>query len=266
MLPILLRFGPFKAYTWGAMVSLGGALSFAFLYTKRRGMGFQKDESFWLFINVVLIGGALGGRLLHIIEYVPFSSPDFWSQAFSAKTGFSVMGAFLVAVCGVFLLCGRLGIGFLRVWDHFSLVLPLWHFFGRLGCLGAGCCHGRTTDVPWAITYRDVPGTLVAPASIGIPVHPTQLYEGLAELAFLPVLYYALFRPMERGGIRPGYVAAAYLGFYSVLRFFNEFYRADTVPIASLGITMGQVITLGYSAGAVAIAVWVRRQNVPHPS
>ncbi|MBI5623901.1 MAG: prolipoprotein diacylglyceryl transferase [Elusimicrobia bacterium] len=267
MLPILLQFGPLNIYTYGAMIALGGGLGFWFLHSRSKSMGFSKDEHYWLFVNLVLLCGAIGGRILHLIEYVPFSSPDFWAQAFSFKTGFSVLGAYLGAGLGTFFLCRRLGLGFLRVWDHFSMILPLWHFFGRLGCLGAGCCFGRPADVPWAVVYASVPGTLVDPELLGVPLHPTQLYEALPELLLVPVLFFALFRPMERGAVKPGYLSAAYTALYCVIRFFNEFYRADAVPLAGLGISAAQALCLAYVAAAVSLIAWLRsRPDVPgHP-
>ncbi|MFA6316031.1 MAG: prolipoprotein diacylglyceryl transferase [Elusimicrobiota bacterium] len=266
MLPILLQLGPLKIYTYGAMVALGGGLGFWFLHGRRRQMGFRKDEHFWLFVNVVLLGGALGGRFLHLVEYVPFSSPNFWGAAFSTKAGFSILGAFLAVVIGVYALCRRLDLRFLRVWDYFTMMLPVWHFFGRLGCLGAGCCHGRPSDAAWAVVYRGAPGTLVDRDLIGVPLHPTQLYEGVTELLLTPVLYYALFKPMERGALKPGYLSAVYMGLYSLIRFFNEFYRADGVPLV-LGVTAAQALSLTYIAAAAALILWLSKaSDAAHPS
>ena len=39
--------------------------------------------------------------------------------------------------------------------DVFAPGIALGHVIGRLGCLLAGCCYGRPTDVPWAITFTD---------------------------------------------------------------------------------------------------------------
>ena len=33
--------------------------------------------------------------------------------------------------------------------------IALGYMVGRLGCLMAGCCFGRETDVAWAITFTD---------------------------------------------------------------------------------------------------------------
>ena len=41
------------------------------------------------------------------------------------------------------------------VTDVFAPGIALGHVIGRLGCLFAGCCFGRPTDVPWAITFHN---------------------------------------------------------------------------------------------------------------
>ena len=39
--------------------------------------------------------------------------------------------------------------------DLFAPGIALGYMVGRLGCLMAGCCYGKPTDVPWAITFTD---------------------------------------------------------------------------------------------------------------
>ena len=53
---------------------------------------------------------------------------------------------------------------------------------GRFGCLLAGCCYGRPSDVPWAITFTDPVAAANVGTPLGIPLHPTQLYDAGAEL------------------------------------------------------------------------------------
>ncbi|MBI5209473.1 MAG: prolipoprotein diacylglyceryl transferase [Elusimicrobia bacterium] len=258
MLPVLLKLGPLTFYSYGALIALGAFLGFGFLHGRRGAMGFKKDEHFWLFINVVLIGGFVGGRLLHMAEYVPWSDPEWWAKATGVTTGYSILGAFAAVVLGVYVLCRRLGLEFLRVWDYFSVVLPLWHFFGRLGCLAAGCCHGRPSGVPWAVTFSD-PRALVLPELMGRPLHPTQLYEALPELGMAAVFYRFLLRPLEQGRLRPGFLSAAYVAAYAVLRFLNEFYRADVVELPGLGLTAAQAMCVALFAAALGLALWLRR-------
>ena len=68
------------------------------------------------------------------------------------------------------------------VTDVFAPGIALGHVVGRLGCLFAGCCFGKPTNVPWAITFTDPFARANVGTPLGVPLHPTQLYEAGAEL------------------------------------------------------------------------------------
>ena len=81
----------------------------------------------------------------------------------------------------------------LPVWTTADLMAPgiaLGHVVGRFGCLLAGCCYGRPTDVAWAITFTDPLAAQNVGTPLGIPLHPTQLYDAGAELIILAVLLF----------------------------------------------------------------------------
>jgi len=92
-----------------------------------------------------------------------------------------------------------------------------------MGCLLAGCCYGRATDVPWGITFTST----LAAANVGTPleiaIHPTQVYEAVAELLVLGVLLWGerRWRPF------PGRTFWTYLLLYPIARIIIEFYRGD---------------------------------------
>src|SRR5438132_974386 len=80
------------------------------------------------------------------------------------------------------------------------------HVFGRIGCLLAGCCFGAPCAAPWGLAFPrgsvayddlDAGGALAWGASRTMPLHPTQLYEALGELAI-----FALLVALERRGDR----------------------------------------------------------------
>src|SRR3990170_2457097 len=73
--------------------------------------------------------------------------------------------------------------------DVFAPGLALGHAIGRLGCLAAGCCWGAVCHRPWAITFNKPDAHELTGVPLGIPLHPTQLYESLAELAIFGFLY-----------------------------------------------------------------------------
>ena len=114
----------------------------------------------------------------------------------------------------------------LRIWttaDLFAPGIALGHVVGRLGCLLAGCCYGTPTTLPWAITFTNPLAAANVGTPLGVPLHPTQLYDAGAELLILIVLLVT-----ERRG-RPfaGRTFWLYMLLYAISRFVVEFYRGD---------------------------------------
>jgi phosphatidylglycerol:prolipoprotein diacylglycerol transferase len=150
---------------------------------------------------------------------------------------------------GGFVLAFIVGIWYLRrhqlpLWkttDIWAAPLALGHAVGRLGCFAAGCCYGKPTGVPWAVTFTD-PQSL---AIVGMPLHPVQLYEAFANL--LLFIFLSLYRPHRRF---EGEIFWLYVLVYSVIRFVLEFFRGDPrgfiiPPYLSLSQGLGIFLVLG---------------------
>jgi phosphatidylglycerol:prolipoprotein diacylglycerol transferase len=251
--PVLFALGPLKIQGYGAMIALGGLVACGWLRANRKAAGLARDEDFWLLINALLISGFVGGRLLYLIEYETPFTPSFWRILASPSQGFSVLGAFAGIPLGVWLVARARKIPYLRLLDHVMWMAPVWHAFGRLGCLLAGCCHGRPTDASWGVVFRD-PRAQVPDALLGVALHPTQLYEAAGDVLIAAILYPLLSRK------RPGTVTAAYFGCYGLLRFMVEPYRGDSVPFAA-GLTAAQFLGLALAAAGGVVA-W--RSRVSH--
>lgn len=263
MHPVLLQLGGFRIYSYGVLIAIGGVLSALFWSAKSARMGLKKDEDYWLLINTILFGGFIGGRVLYLIEYVPFGQPGFWDAAFSFNRGFSVLGALVGIVAGLWLLCRRLGIEYLRVQDYVSCAAPFWHVFGRLGCFAAGCCYGRPTDLPWGVTFTDA-HTMMPPEFLGRALHPAQLYEAVGDLGIAAGLYFLILPKIESGRWPAGTLAAAHFAAYGALRFCTEYFRGDVVPGPG-GLTAGQAISAGVLvlAGATLWAATRKGKCIP---
>ena len=252
MRPLLFALGPVRVHGYGLMVALGGIFVFSLLRPRMAKVGLKSDEDYWLFINIILFSGPISGRILYLFEYTQPFSRDFWQTLISPSRGFSMFGAFVGVPLAVWAFCRWKGIEFARLFDGVCVMAPAWHAFGRLGCLLAGCCHGRPSDLPWGLVFRD-PSAMVPREWLGVPLHPTQLLEAAYD-AVAAVLLYRLF---ERKG-RPGLVAAGYFASYGAMRFAIEFLRGDTVPL-SMGLSVGQVLGICLVAAAGGIMLWRSR-------
>jgi phosphatidylglycerol:prolipoprotein diacylglycerol transferase len=137
------------------------------------------------------------------------------------------------------------------------MVIPLGLGFGRMGCLLAGCCFGKPSDGPFALSF---PGhspaseahwkakLLKGPGDASLPVHATQIYESAASLAISALLILYLHgRKRYDGQVFLGFVAL-----YAVVRFVLEFFRDDERG-ALLGLSTSQLIGVALVAGAVAL-------------
>ena len=129
--------------------------------------------------------------------------------------------------------------------EYFDLVMPavaLAQGFGRIGCTFAGCCYGKTTDLPIGITYHT---SLIAPN--GVKLIPTQIISSAGDFffAFLLIMY-------ARKKRKDGKVAAMYMFLYSIGRFVIEFFRNDYR--GSVGIlSTSQIISIFIFVGGLIL-------------
>jgi len=129
-----------------------------------------------------------------------------------------------------------------------------------LGCFAAGCCYGKATTVPWAVVFTDPAAAANVGTPLGIPLHPTQLYEAGAELLILGVLLAA----ERRGRGFPGRTFWAYMFLYAVSRFIIEFFRGDERGMVFGTISTSQFISLLIVPVAVVMLLYLsRRTDLP---
>ena len=123
--------------------------------------------------------------------------------------------------------------------DVFAPGIALGHVVGRMGCLLAGCCFGGRPSVPWAITFTDPAAAANVGTPLGVPLHPTQLYEAGAELLILAFLL--LWE--RRGRAFPGRTFWSYMLLYGVSRFVIEFYRGDSRGMVFDALSTSQFVS-----------------------
>lgn len=248
MHPVLLQLGPFKVHGYGFMFALGGVLVGWWLWRRRERIGIRSADEFFTLFNVVLLSAMVTGKLMYVVEYTELGSAQMWRSLVNPSAGWSFFGGFFGTMLGMLWWTRRKGTDFWVLADHVFWMIPAWHVPGRLGCFLAGCCHGRPTDVPWAVTFTD-PSSMVARKWLGVPLHPTQLYESAVEGLIALVLYKGLEK-------KPGTVTAGYFMLYGAARFVLERYRGDVVPGGLL--SAGQWLGVGLFAAGVMV-LWYTR-------
>ncbi|WP_206791916.1 prolipoprotein diacylglyceryl transferase family protein [Amycolatopsis sp. MtRt-6] len=123
--------------------------------------------------------------------------------------------AAFAAAAGLLLLLHR------PVLDGLGVVAPgvgLFLAAGRIGCLSAGCCHGRPAR--WGVRYGERHVAAGLPAEYaGVPLVPVAAVEAVALAGTAAVA------ALVTAGGGPGF--GWYLGLHLVVRFWLEFLRGD---------------------------------------
>jgi phosphatidylglycerol---prolipoprotein diacylglyceryl transferase len=259
MHPILFEIGRFPVYTYGVLLAAAylSGLQFALMRARSRGLDPERvmDLGIWIIISA-LAGAKL---LLLVVEHDTFSSNP--AELLTLLRSGGVFYGGLIAAVGVALWYLRKHrMPMWSVTDVFAPGIALGHVIGRMGCFFAGCCFGRPTTVPWAITFHNEAAAQNAGTLLNVPLHPTQLYEAGAELLILLVL----LATERKGKPFPGRTFWGYMFLYAVSRFVIEFYRGD--PRGSVGmLTTSQFLSMILAPLAIVMLVALRRRTEPEP-
>lgn len=254
MYPILFEIGGFPVYTYGVLLAAAYLLGLQFALVRARARGLDAnrvmDLGIWIIVSA-LLGAKL---LLLIVDFETFSSNP--RELFTLmRSGGVFYGGLIAAVAVALWYLRRHKLPMWSVTDAFAPGIALGHVVGRLGCLFAGCCYGRPTDVPWGITFTNEYARANVGTPLNIPLHPTQLYEAGAELIILVLLL--VFE--RRGRAFPGRTFWGYMLMYGVTRFIIEFYRGDARGVVGDFSTSQFVSLLLVPLSIVMLIVLARR-------
>jgi prolipoprotein diacylglyceryltransferase/Fe-S-cluster containining protein len=142
--------------------------------------------------------------------------------------------------------------------DSTLLAMGLILAIGRIGCLMAGCCHGRPHR--WGVCYSHAHAAAgFAPELVGVKLIPIQAIESLWLLATV-----AAASALIVMGRPPGEPLFLYVMAYGAGRFVFEFARGDAARPYALGFSeaqwtstllMGSAIAAG-TAGLLPLQLW----------
>ena len=206
---------------------------------------------------IVVVCGLIGARLLFVLINFRYYSSNTLETVMVWKGGLVFYGGL---IGGILALLGCIRFYRLPPWsmlDIGAVAIAIGQGLGRLGCFSAGCCYGRLTDLPWAVTFTDQ--RCLAIDVLNHPVHPTQLYSFLFLMGLTGFLVW--LQPRKKF---PGQGAAAYLVLYGLFRFGVEFLRSDPRGAFSvMGTTLAtsQWISLVAVAAGVVIYVQLARKK-----
>lgn len=260
MFPKLLELGPINIYTYGVLLAAAYLAGLQYARTRARGFGLDADRVMDLGIYII-VSALVGAKLLLVVvEFDHFrrDPAQIWTIV---RAGGVFYGGLLAAVGVAFWFIKRHALPLWRTCDAFAPGIALGQAVGRLGCLMAGCCYGRPTELPWGITFTST----IAAANVGTPLevslHPTQLYESVAALMILAGLL--IMERRTRGFA--GRTFWTYLLLYPSARFLIEFYRGDPRGQVFDLVSTSQAVSLLLVPTSIVMLLILRRSSASPP-
>lgn len=258
MHPILIDLGRFEIPTYGLLMAAAflAALRLGIGLARRDGIDADRITGLWIVILVAAIVGAKG--MLYVVEWRYYAANPR-ALLTSWRSAGVYYGGFVAAAFAGWVAARRAGLPIGAVSDLAAAPLALGQSIGRLGCLAAGCCYGRPTDLPWAVTFSDPRAARITGVPLDVPLHPTQAYLSLDALLLCGLLL-LLRRVKRRRGWADGVVFWAYVVLSGASRFALETLRDD--PRGTVGplSTSQAFAVVAVTVGAAALLALSRRR------
>lgn len=217
MLPYL-QLGGFSLPAYGVIVATAVVCAAWLAISRAPRYGIETPFAIRVTAYAVLtavVGCRLGDVAIHPALY--WNSP-----AALLQSGGTFLFGFLAATLVVAAFGIRHRVSGWTMGDCGAPAFALGIAMGRLGCFAAGCDYGKPSHLPWSITFTNPVAAQLGGVPLGIPLHPSQLYESFYEFMLLILLLYLSRKPH-----RPGRIIWTFAIFYSAGRFFLEFLRGD---------------------------------------
>src|ERR671931_1741848 len=214
--------GQITLYTYGVLLAAAYllGLKLAMVRANRRGLDANRVLDLGIYI---IISALVGAKLLLLVTDFNTFRADPRELFTLLREGGVFYGGLIVAVSVALFYIRKVGLPLWTTCDVFAPGIALGHVIGRFGCLFAGCCYGKPTTKPWGITFTDPFAAANVGTPLGVPLHPTQLYEAGAELLIL----FVLLKTERKGHPYPGRTFWLYMLLYAISRFIIEFFRDD---------------------------------------
>ncbi len=208
----------------------------------------RRDYSKIHIINIPIfaaVGAFVGAHIVYFITRIDFlvkalqtgkvfDSWDNFSYVFSEVFGGMVFyGGLLGAILAAFIYCKAAKVDFSLYADIFAPAIPLFHAFGRVGCVFAGCCYGMESS--WGLTYTHTENGITHT----VTRLPLPLIEAGCNLIIMAVLLL-----LSRKKLKKGSLMGIYFICYSVVRFTDEFFRGDEIRGRLFGLSTSQWISI----------------------
>ena len=234
---VAIDLGFIQIYWYSITMFLGvlAGIFVAYIEIKRKKIDVN-DFSNMAFYAVLF--GFIGARIYYVLfnlDYY-FANPVEILKVWNG--GLAIHGGIIGAILAIYVYCKKHNWSLIQMLDICAPALIIGQIIGRWGNFFNSEAHGGIVTRSFLESLH-LPNFIINGMFInGNYYHPTFLYESLLNLICFIVLM--ILRKNKK--IRLGVISGIYLMWYSVVRFFIEALRTDSLMLGSL--KMAQVISI----------------------
>jgi phosphatidylglycerol---prolipoprotein diacylglyceryl transferase len=251
--PVIGSLGPFVFHWYGIIMAVAVIVGVWIFSRQLRRRGIDPHHA----LGIALIAvpcGIIGARLFSVVDNLGY----YWhhpGEIFGlGLVGLAIYGVLAGGIFGLVVYCRWKKLPLLRVLDATALAFPVAQIIGRFANIINGDTWGPATSLPWGFKYVN-PGSFVPKELLGVPTHPTPVYEQLWLLVMLGVLLVLIPRFKT-----DGMAFLSYIFLYSLGRFFISYYRVNNIIL--LGMREAQLLALaGIILAPVGMYILKRRAD-----
>jgi phosphatidylglycerol:prolipoprotein diacylglycerol transferase len=244
---------------YGILMASAMALGLWLAYREATRQG-ENAEELLKAAEFSIIGGLVGARLYYVLFNLDYYQTQPWWRMFAVwEGGLAIHGGLIAGLATGGAYVALRGLPLLRYLDIIAPSMALGQAIGRWGNFFNEEAFGRPTSLPWKLYIAEPhrPPTMIEAEYY----HPTFLYESLWDLGIFLLLVLVLRARLYRV---PGTTFLAYLGLYSVGRFWVEGLRMDSLMLGPYRVAQ-LVSALAVVLAAVGIPLLWRRASRGSP-
>ena len=246
---VLVDLGFMKIYWYSFTMFLGVLIGIivAYIEIKRKKMDTSKFENMAFY---AILFGFVGARLYYVLFNLDYYLKEPVEIVKVWNGGLAIHGGIIGAIIAIYFFCRKEKWNIIEILDICAPALIIGQVIGRWGNFFNSEAHGGVVTRAFLESLH-IPKFIIDGMYIdGVYYHPTFLYESL--LNFICFIVLMILRRNKK--IHIGTISGIYLMWYSVVRFFVESLRTDSLMLGSL--RMAQVISIVLFIGGLGLLIY----------
>jgi phosphatidylglycerol---prolipoprotein diacylglyceryl transferase len=256
MHPILFDFGFLKIYSYGFLIMLGAFAAYLYALKHSHAIGLSKDGTSEMALLIIVAAYAGGKIFLWFSDWNYYINHPMKMISFNGS-GFVFYGSFIVCLLSLTAFFHFKKVKSAAAFDVLAVSTALVHGFGKLGCLMAGCCHGKICSAAYGIVYTN---PLSQAHPLNAPLFPVPLID--ATIIFSACIFLIWYQVRKKFD---GELMLWYIFIYSTARFFTEFLRGDDDRGYIGALSQSQWVSIALLIVAGIIYGWMLNKNKTAP-